>query len=169
MFAVLAVGLLAGCQTAIPPEALKLSQESLQLRQLQSRRFDTAEESKLLVASSNLLQDLGFTLEESDTKVGVLVGSKDRDATESGQVAGAIMMAVLFGANMPVDTNQKIRASLVTRPNGPNQTTVRVTFQRTVWNNHNQISKIEGLVEPKMYQEFFDKLSQSVFLTANSI
>lgn len=161
--------LLAGCQPSIPKEALQLTKESLQQRQLQTRRFDTAEEAKLLQASAAVIQDLGFTIEESATPVGLIVGAKDRDATEAGQIAGAVMMAVLFGASVPIDDKQKIRVSLVTRPLGGDQTAVRVTFQRIVWNTRNQVSKIEGLNEPAMYQEFFNKLSQSVFLTANEI
>ena len=168
---VVASALLAsGCQQTIPKEALQLSQESLQQRQMQTRRFDTNDEAKLLQASAGVIQDLGFTLEESAVPAGLIVGSKDRDATEAGQVAGAVVMAVLFGANaMQFDTNQKIRVSLVTRPIDSKQTAVRVTFQRIVWNNRNQVSKIEGLSDPVMYQQFFDKLSQSVFLTANEI
>lgn len=158
-----------GCQQTVPKEALQLSGESLQNRQLQTRRFDTGDEGKLLQAGAAVLQDLGFSIDESETQLGVIVGSKNRDATEAGQVVGAIMMAAFFGASVPVDRDQKIRASLVTKPVGPNQTNMRVTFQRIVWNTQNQVSKIEGLNDPSMYRGFFDKLSQSVFLTANEI
>jgi len=118
-----------------------------------------------------VLQDLGFTLEESETDLGVLLGSKDRDAVESGQVAASIMLGVLFGAYVPYDKNQKIRISVITRPvdDGRGRTAVRVTFQRLVWNTQGQISKIESLNEPELYQGFFEKLSQSVFLEANQV
>ena len=161
--------IVSACQQTIPKEALELSNESLQQRQTQTRRFDTTDESRLLQAGAAVLQDLGFTIDESETPVGLIVGSKDRDATEVGQVAGAIVIAILFGAAVPIDDKQKIRASLVTKPLDGNKTALRVTFQRIVWNNHNQVSKIEGLTDPKMYQEFFDKMSASVFLTANEI
>jgi hypothetical protein len=98
------------------------------------------------------------------------VASKDRDATEAGQVAAAIAVAVLTGAYMPTDKNQKIRASLVTKPVGDEKSTnVRVTFQRTIWNTQGNVTRIEGLKDPELYQEFFNKLSQSVFLQANEI
>jgi len=160
---------LSACAQTVPKEALELGQESLQQRQSQTRRFETKDEKKILTAGAQVLQDLGFNLEESETGLGVVVGSKDRDATEAGQVAGAVFMAVMFGVNMPIDQNQKIRVSLITRPVGNKETAARVTFQRVVWNNRGQVSTTEPLDDPKLYQEFFDKLSQSVFLTAQEI
>ncbi len=171
--AVLAVGLLvvAGCQQRIPKEALQLTQESLAQRQAQTRRFDTSDEAELLSASAAVLQDLGFNLDESETKLGLVVASKDRDATEAGQVIAAIFIAALIGAYVPIDRTQKIRASLVTKPFGESgdQMSVRITFQRIVWNDQGRVSKTEALTEPEIYQEFFAKLSKSVFLEAHKI
>ena len=171
--AVLAVGLLvvAGCQQKIPKEALQLTHESLAQRQAQTRRYDTSDENMLLSASAAVLQDLGFNLDESETKLGLVVASKDRDATEAGQVIAAIFIAALFGAPVPIDRRQKIRASLVTKPFGEtgDQMSVRITFQRIVWNDQGQVSKTEALTEPEIYQEFFSKLSKSVFLEAHKI
>lgn len=162
---------LVGCQTTtkIPKDAFLLKQESLQLRQMQTRAFDTTDEKTLLAAASGVLQDLGFTLDESETDLGVLVASKDRDAKEAGQVVGSVMVAVLFGVSTPVDDKQKIRASLVTSPIDESRTKLRVTFQRIVWNTQGQISKTESLEDSVMYQEFFEKLSKSAFLEAHEI
>lgn len=167
-----AAALLAGaCQQTIPKEALQLSAESLEDRQLQTRRFETGDETKILQASAALLQDLGFTLEESETKLGLIVGSKDRDATNPGQVAMVFLVALLGGGAMPHDRNQKMRASVVTRPIGEDKTqmAVRVTFQRVVWNTQGQVTKAERINDPEVYLEFFSKLSKSVFLEAHEI
>jgi hypothetical protein len=163
--------LLVGCEATIPKEALKLSPESLSERQLQTRRFDTADEAKMLSASAALLQDLGFNLDESETKLGVIVASKTRDAVEAQQVVGSILLTVLLGAPVPYDKVQKMRASVVTKPVGESeaQLAVRVTFQRIVWNTQNRISKQERLNDPKAYQAFFSKLSKAVFLEAHEI
>jgi hypothetical protein len=161
--------LVTGCAQTIPKDALQLSAESFELRQLQTRSFDTADEKELLTAGAGVLQDLGFNIDESETSLGVIVGSKNRDATEAGQVAAAILVAALGGGAMPIDKDQKIRASLITRPSGKGKTNLRVTLQRVVWNTQGQISKIQSIEELGIYQEFFNKLSKAVFLEANEI
>jgi hypothetical protein len=160
----------AGC-ASIPADALKLSPESLRDRQLQTRVFDTEEEAKILAACSALLQDLGFSIDESETRLGVLTGSKDRSALNAGQVAASVIIAVLTGVVTPVDKNQKMRVSIVCRPVGEEKkrTAVRVTFQRIVWNTYGQVTTQERIGDPAIYQEFFDKLSKALFLEAHEI
>jgi hypothetical protein len=168
-FLMISLFVVSACQQTIPKSALQLSSDSFELRQLQTRSFSTTNEKKLLISGAGVLQDLGFNIDESETNLGVIVGSKDRDAREAGQVAGAVVMAVLFGVYTPTDKDQKIRASIITKPNGRNKTSLRITLQRVVWNTQGQVSKTESINEPEIYQEFFSKLSKSVFLDANEI
>lgn len=109
------VGLTA-CTPKIPKDALQLSPESLQNRQIQTRRFETTNKEAMLTAATAVLQDLGFTLEESEMELGVLVGSKQRDATSGAQVAGAVFAAML-GVATSIDSHQTIRVSMVMREN----------------------------------------------------
>jgi len=159
-----------GCDS-IPKDALQMNEATVEQRQLQTRAFETADESKILSASASLLQDLGFTLDKSETKVGLIVASKDRSAVNAGQVTGAIALTVLFGGPCTFDQKQKIRASVVTHPayEGKYRIAVRVTFQRVVWDNYGQITKLERLNESDLYTGFFDKLSKAVFLEAQKI
>jgi len=173
----LIVPLLMSCQTPTVDQqsaALTLSPTSLSDRQIQSRRFSTPDEQIILAACAGVLQDLGFILDESSAQTGLLVASKDRDAVEAGQVTGQIMLTLIaaaFGAQHdPVwERNRKIRISVVTKTLPGDETLVRVTFQRQIWNTKGRISRVESINEPKLYQEFFDQLSQSVFLEANQI
>ena len=160
---------LVACSQTIPEEALQLTKESFELRQLQTRSFETSNEKKLLTAGAGVLQDLGYNIDESETGLGVIVGSKDRDATEAGQIVLSVFVAALGGGRMPIDKNQKIRASLVTHPAGEKTIKLRVTFQRIVWNTEGQVSKTQSIEDPKIYQKFFDKLSKAVFLEAHKI
>lgn len=174
----IAIVALAGCKHTDTVQhhaaALTLSADSMAHRQTQMRRYDTPNEGFVLTASAGVLQDFGFTIEESATKAGLIVASKDRDAVEAGQVASQVMLAVLIaalgGKADPVwERNQKIRISVATRPSGSEGTVVRVTFQRMIWNTKSQISRVESINDPKIHQEFFDKLSQSLFLEAHEI
>lgn len=168
VFAVVFGILVLGCSGGIPKRALELSPQSLQNRQLQTRRFDTTDERRLLVAAVGLAQDLGYTIDNTELDLGVVVGSKDRDATDGGQVAGAVVLALLTGVAAAVDKDQKIRVSIVTHPAG-NSTSLRVTFQRIVWNTQGQVTRLQFINDPKVYQEFFEKLSKAVFLEGHAI
>ena len=160
-----------GCETGIPKEALALSEQSLEWRMMQSRKYETSDERAILNASAGLLQDLGFTIDDTEGELGLLVASKERSAVSAGQVVGSLILAALTGAYVPTDRNQLFKASVVTRPYGETQESVivRVTFQRIVWNDQGQVSKIERINDESMYLEFFDKLSKSIFLEAQQI
>jgi hypothetical protein len=160
---------ITGCQKKVPKEALSLSPESLADRQMQSRIFDTNDEKKLLTASAQVLQDLGYTIVESEVSCGVIVCSRERNVTDAGEVAGKIVLAAVLGVYIPWNTNQKVLASLVTKPIDEKRTAVRITFQHMVWNTNKQMTKCEQINEPEIYQEFFSKLSKSVFLTAHEL
>ena len=165
------VALLAGCQATVPATALKLPPESLQERQLQTRRFDGISEADLLAACAGVLQDLGFNLDEAEAPLGLIVASKNRSAMNHSTAAVKRLLDIFLDIEMEIDDEQRIRASLVTKavPNVSDSYQVRVTFQRIVWTTENEISKREELDDPELYQQFFDRLSKSVFLEAHSI
>jgi hypothetical protein len=150
-------------------EALTLQPEALEQRRVQTRRFETQSEHELLTASLEVLQDLGFSVDETEPDLGLIVASKNRDASSTGEMIGAFIIGAAGDTQVTYNVEQRIRASVVTRSLGKSGTSVRVTFQRIVWNNLGEISVNESIEEPKLYQEFFVKLSNSVFLTAFDI
>lgn len=159
----------------MPKDAFVLTPELLKQRQIETRRYDGINEIDLLVASSNALQDLGFNLDNSETRLGVITASKQRDATNAGQVVGAVVLALLGGGATPIDKDQTIRVSLVVRPvidsSGKAMAQsefVRVTFQRIIRRTDNSTHS-ETLLDEKLYQEFFARVSKSVFIEAQDI
>lgn len=168
-FALLVTSIIAGCNT-VPKGALALKKDTLENRILQTRRYDTLAEKRLLSASAAVMQDMGFALDESETSLGVLVGSKTRSAIDEVQVAAAIVVIAMGGTNVAIDERQLIRMSIVTRPSKTERASlVRVTFQRTIWNTHKVVSRIEAINDPEIYAEFFDRLSKAVFLEGHKI
>ena len=209
VIAVTLAACLGGC-ASIPPDAFQVSTEMLAQRQIESRKFVGISEEEVLIASSNVLQDMGFNLENSEVKLGVLTANKQRDASNSGEIVGAVILAVLFRVSTAVSKSQSIRVSLVVQPAGkdsaigqsyagasaPNVTAaidkavatepakltkpvgeaintpgayvVRATFQRIVTRTNNSVY-VESIKDPEIYQEFFDKLSKSIFIEAQKI
>ena len=166
----LAIVVLTGC-VPLPNDALKLSPSSLEDRQLQTRVYEDVSEVEILSACVGIIQDLGARITETETDLGLIVGEKMRDATEPGQIVGAIFLALLGGSPV-VDKQQKIKFSLVTTPASSELDTqrwlVRLTIQRIVWNTQNQVSRIEAIKDPDIFQGFFEKLDKSLFLEKQS-
>jgi hypothetical protein len=132
--------LVAGCAT-VADNSMQPSANSLQLRQLQTRRVEGIDEKTLLAACVGVLQDLGFNIDESEARLGVIVASKSRSAVEPAHVAGDVLADALLeaafealfaavigddaddddwdedeGEDIVYDVTQEIRASVVTRP-----------------------------------------------------
>jgi len=163
---------LVSCATKIPADALKLSPSSLADRELQSRIYEDVSESEILAASVGIIQDLGVKITETESDLGLIVGEKMRDATDTGQIAGAVLVALFLGTSMAVDKEQKIKFSLVMTPVASTKDNqrwlVRLTIQRIVWNSHNQVSRIEAVRDVDIFHGFFEKLDKSLFLEQQS-
>ncbi len=152
-------------------DVLKAEPDSMAQRQLPTRKYNTTAEDKIITTCVNVLQDTGFAIENTDAKLGTILASKQREAVESGQVAGAIIIAVIFGVAVPIDKNQTMYASIVVSPAASEKkaSLVRITFSRLVWNDRGVVSKAERLEDPEVYQTFFTKLSKGLFLEAQNI
>lgn len=144
------------------------------LRAIQSRSYNTLENEQLVQASAATLQDLGFTVGQVSREFGVLVGSKDRDAKEAGQVAVQVVLVFLaaFGGNTHTatyDETQKINVSILVSQIDEKSSQVRVFFDRHITNNHGQLWKADLITDAAIYQQFFEKLSQSAFIEENKL
>lgn len=149
-------------------------------RQIETRRYDGISETDLLTASTNVLQDLGFIIENSETELGVITASKKRDITDKGEIARSVFMTawlllMWFPMIFPVKKDQTFRASLVVRPvfDSNDKTIddshlVRITFQSIVRDTFDKTILVKS-VDFGTYQGFFEKLSKSVFLEAQEI
>lgn len=167
-FMLFALALLCGCQSD-PDWANKAAlqigaprTDAAEIRTRQTATFAVTSEERLLVEATQVLQDLGFTVEESAPRYGVLAGSKDRDAKETGQVVAQVALtiglAVLGVRYDPVfDTDQVIRATLTTSPAGSQVATLRISFERIVTNNKG-LSRVEELTAPEFSSGFFAKV-----------
>lgn len=146
---------------------------------MQTHRFEGVSESRLLSASLGVLQDLGFTLEGSESRLGVITGSRKltaRRPLHSNEVFSRLAWTVCipelapflaYSAVRGIKEPQMVRLSLITYPDKKAPAClVRVTAQRVVYEDE-QLTKaksVETLDERRFYEEFFKRLSLSVFL-----
>ena len=168
----------ASC-TTIPEDALRLTQKNLELRQIQQKEYNNVTEKQALIASANVLQDIGFIIKESEVDLGLLVAEKDRDATDALQTGLFVLHSIVNilvasqGAQtsqaLAIDKDQKIRVSLITRIRKNNSILVRASFQRVVRNTDNIVTKMEYIKDKQVYQDFFTKLDKSIFLAKEEI
>ena len=172
-----AASLTSGCKTAneYALELGKPPENAVKLRVAQTRRFDSVDEATMLIAATQIMQDLGFTISESNADLGVVGASKQRDAEESGEIAGQVTLTIMFALmgsyyDPTWGKEQTIRATVVLTPvRNANQTDVRISFDRLITNNHGKLWRSEVILDPEIYQQFFQKFSQSVFLEGHEI
>ena len=141
----------------------------LKRRNVETRLFDTTNTKELLIASAQLLQDMDYTITESDTDIGVITATKNREKGSKAGKAVLSFFAALNGQQAVYEDKQKFYVSIVNTKANEHQIKTRVTFARIIYNNLGNVVEIEKLDDPALYTEFFDKLAQSVFLTANNI
>jgi hypothetical protein len=144
------------------------------VRSIQSRSFETLNRESLVQASAATLQDLGFTVGEVSKEFGVLTGSKERDATEAGQIALQSILVVLsaLGGNSHTpryDESQKISITILISGVDEKSSQVRVFFDRHITNNLGELWKADLITDAEIYQQFFSKMSQSTFLEGNKL
>jgi len=76
LFLVLAVTLLAGCQTDSRRQALATSASAVELRSYQSRAFDTLDRDLVLRNVIATLQDLSFVVDNANATLGSVSATK---------------------------------------------------------------------------------------------
>ena len=172
--------LLAGCapavsQTLTPPE------DMLAQREIQTKHYELADEERILSACTALLQDMGFQIDEGTSRLGVILGSKMRDAnsltTGERAAVAAVALGLLAGgytaplALLIVDKMNaqpvRIDVAIFTRKIGPegNRVAVRIIFRETGYEK-GRAAFPQVVKDSAIYQDAFDRLSKALFLEA---
>jgi outer membrane lipoprotein SlyB len=67
---------LTACQTTSMNQVMETSESQVQIRQIQTRAFDTTNREKMLRTIIATLQDLGFVIDKADNELGTVSGTK---------------------------------------------------------------------------------------------
>jgi hypothetical protein len=160
---------------------LTLPEDMLAQRQIQTRHYESADEERILTTCTTLLQDMGFQIDEGASRLGVVLGSKVRDANsltpgQRAAVAAAALGLLAGGYTAPlalllVDKIQakpvRIEVGIFTRKVGEDEdrVAVRIIFRETGHTNGRPGPPII-ITDVAIYQEAFDRLSKALALEA---
>ena len=171
------VSTLLGCAVPMPPTALLVTPEQTARREkIETRRYSGIKEEEILAASAQVLQDLSYNLDNSETRLGVILAASNA-MQRARQVVGAVVIALLGGGATPIDKDQTIRVSLVVRPlqstkdndaAGRTEHFVQGQLPASGTRTDNSVY-METLKENELYTGFFERLSKSVFIEGQKI
>ncbi len=150
-------------------KALSLDKNYMKRRQQESRYFDTTDGELLVYAATQLLQDMDYTLKAGDIDLGFVAASKLMEGASVGEVIAIAFLAGLGGTQPVYADNQEIVVAVVIQKSvNRDGYVVRAEFAREITMNTGQ-KQYQKINDDEIYRTFFDRLAQSLFLTAHEI
>ncbi len=148
--------LAAGCATA-PPEPPKTQ---LQIREFQTRAYQTQDTKMVLKAMLNVLQDEGFIVKNASVELGLLTAEKQMDVSSKSDV---FWSTLAYGKEATWKKAYIMECTANVSDFGKD-TKVRVNFQGKSLDNKGNILEIKHVDDEKYYQEFFSKVDKGIFI-----
>ncbi len=171
--------LLSACDTGNPvSDVMEFDKAQSSRAFIQSKNFENVNLEMALTSGVNVLQDMGFSINNTDLDLGLITAEKKVDAKDKVGITLAVTTSILsalsgsYGGNSMKDISkeQLIKVSLVaTYKKAKKSTTLRINFHRIVWDMEGSIMRRELIEEPEIYREFYSKLSKSIFLEVNEV
>lgn len=137
----------------------------LQVREFQTRSFDTTNTDEVLSAVVEAFQDQGFMVKNVVPQVGLVSASREVDMEDKGEV---FLRTFFMGRDALWRKNALVEATANVKTQA-GKTKVRATFQEKVMNNVGGVDSVYTIEDPKFYQNFFDKIGKSIFIEKQKI
>ncbi|MDH4048962.1 MAG: hypothetical protein OEV63_12610 [Gammaproteobacteria bacterium] len=170
LIATIVVG--SGC--AMQPskqQLLRLTESTLDIRNMQTRTFAASSEAEILAATAAALQDMEYNIDQIESPLGVITATKVSDADSANQKAGTFMLSLLCGCDLTQGVADKHRITITTvvLPSlaREGEYTTRITIQQVTFNKMEKIVSRSIIDDPVAYQSIFEKLSKALFLEVN--
>ncbi len=145
-----------GCATTgVTPQKTQL-----QIREFQTRTYETNDTKMVMKAMLNVLQDDGFIVKNAVLDLGLLSAEKSVDVENKGE---AFLSAFFLGANARWKKASIIDCTGNVSEYGK-ETRVRVNFQLKVLDNKGGIVEVKQIEDEKYYQDFFSKVDKGIFI-----
>jgi hypothetical protein len=158
---VLALLLAAGCKTTstTPPKS------QLEIRELQTRSYETNDVKLVMKVLVSVLQDEGFLVQNSSTDLGLLAATK-QIRVESEQDFGTVLPQL--SPNVKRRKNSVLDANVVVSEYGTG-CRVRVSFQIKMLSKSGKVRDAVAVDDAAYYQRFFSKVDKGLFLQAEKL
>lgn len=147
--------LILGACVAPPPQKTQL-----EIREIQTRSYNTPDVKLVMKAVMHTLQDDNFIIKQANVDLGLLTAQKEVDLGGGGGFTS------FFGSG---SSDIRFRNHAITEASANvsefgDQTRVRINFQKKVLDNKGVSMSIKQIQDASFYQNFFSKVEKSVFL-----
>lgn len=170
-----------GCAPQEPPKPPK---SQLEIREFQTREYETRDTKMVMKAVLNTLQDDGYIVHNAVPDLGLITATKDVEVEHPGGAADSplamglgIGLGVLstgrhsgFGWGMgsgddgrSLPRSSSIEVSVNVSEFGPT-VRVRANFQKRTTDGRGAVYEAHQIEEPKFYQDFFSKVDKGIFI-----
>ncbi len=132
----------------------------LQIREFQTRSYDTNNTKLIMKAMLHVLQDDGFIVKNAVVDLGLLTAEKQMDVENKRES---------FFSSFWSGNAARWKKALVTECSANisefgKQTRVRINFQERILDNKGGIMGIRRIDDPIYYQVFFTKVAKGIFI-----
>lgn len=156
---VLTTLMLASCTPVNREPALT----QLQVREIQTREFETNDVKLVMKGMMNVLQDDGYIIKNAVSDLGLLTAEKDIDVSSKSEIFWA---SCVTDGRWKQHSIQEISANVSAYGC---RTRVRVNFQKKVYDNMGAVCSVEQDLCPDTYQSFFARVSKAIFFEEEKI
>ena len=167
--AVLAL-LLSACATVQESAVPRLPLAPLEMRQAQTRTFDSTDARLVLKAALNVLQDEGYVIREANADLGLVTGVmewRSRQPNQGLRVLKWVAALPTYGASLLVPTGRTEFSTLEANVNVTQEaagTRVRVSLVARVTEKNGTVRSVRPVDDPQAYQALLARLDKAVYL-----
>ncbi len=153
---VLLLGMVAAtaCATARPQKT------QLEVREFQTRSYETTDSKMVMKAVLNVLQDESYIIKNANLDLGLLSATKEVDVSKG---SSKFWSTLFLGRDARWDNNAVIECSANISEFGA-QTRVRVNFQSKTMDNVGAVREVKNVDDEAFYRAFFAKVDKGIFI-----
>jgi hypothetical protein len=166
----IALALLLGACASARGGGPRTPQSPLELRQAQSRAFETADSRLVLKAALNVLQDQGFVIRHADAELGIVTAVmewRSRMPNRGLRILKWVTAVPTYGASLLVPSGRTefsaIEANVNVTTEG-SSTRVRLSLVSKVTAQNGEVVRVNAVDDALAYQSLLASVDKAVFL-----